>query len=231
MTWKHINKTSFLRVGWDLCLDFCEIWLELLDLNLHQNTSGWKMLLVIWNENIWNLKRKNILFFRRKNPWKPSSHHQSFSLLFITTWPDHLIEYSLCFSIKTLVEWALTDVRSLSLWAGKSRKVQSSLWGAVAYTVPRPRHHPRGGGHRIRAWKDVGDGRFLYTKSKSSRLHPCSQPLPISLPGFPFPLGKIAGSETWYKVVGGGWGGGHAGRCAVPLMEMDVGSKLSPEQP
>lgn len=25
--------------------------------------------------------------------------------------------------------------------------------------------------------------------------------------------------------------GGRAGRCAVPLMEMDVGSELSPEQP
>lgn len=27
------------------------------------------------------------------------------------------------------------------------------------------------------------------------------------------------------------WVGGRAGRCAVPLMEMDVGSELSPEQP
>lgn len=91
---------------------------------------------------------------------------------------------------------------------------------------------PRGS-QCIRAWKEVEDGWFLYSRSKSFLSSFFSRPVPsiypaVPLPGFLSPPGKIAGSETWH---GAAAGGGRAGHCAVPLMEMDVGSELSPEQP
>lgn len=69
---------------------------------------------------------------------------------------------------------------------------------------------PRGS-QCIRAWKEVEDGWFLYSRSKSFLSSFFSRPVPsiypaVPLPGFLSPPGKIAGSETWHGAAAGGGG-------------------------